>query len=81
MNALGTSWKAAVGEADAKKPLHSSRHLYGVTEGSREEFLALTKIQGSGFVMAPKITAEEAASIPDSFQSAEAWPQCAQVGN
>jgi cathepsin B len=82
VNDLKTTWKANAG-SDANKPLHSSRHLYGVIEGTQEEFEALAKIPGSGFEMAPKLTPEqvEALGIPESFQSAENWPQCAQVIN
>ena len=50
-------------------------------EGTRDEFFALTKVPGSGFIMAPTISAVEAADLPDSFSSAEHWPQCAQVIN
>jgi cathepsin B len=82
VNDAKTTWTAKVG-SDANKPLHSSRHLYGVIEGSRAELEALTKIPGSGYEMAPVLTPEqvEAMDIPDSFQSAENWPQCAQVIN
>jgi len=109
VNAAKTTWRAFVG-SDRDKPLHSSRHLYGVKvstatsnptlgscvvdhytytllrhfaeqDGSRAEFEALTKIPGSGFVMAPKVSAEVAAAIPASFSSAEAWPHCAKVIN
>ena len=50
-------------------------------EGSRAEFEALTKIPGSGFAMAPKVSAAAAADIPDEFQSADAWPNCASTIN
>jgi hypothetical protein len=74
VNDLKTTWTAKVG-SDANKPLHSSRHLYGVLESSKVDFEALPK--------APKLTREEveAMGIPHSFQSAENWPQCAQVIN
>jgi len=80
VNAAGSTWTAAASPKDLR-PLGSSKHTYGVKEESRAEFEALAAIPGSGFVMAPKVSPEVAASIPASFSSAEAWPACAKVIN
>jgi hypothetical protein len=74
VNDLKTTWTAKVG-SDANKPLHSSRHLYGVLPENEAEYALLPKV--------PKLTREEveAMDIPDAFDSAENWPQCANVIN
>jgi hypothetical protein len=45
-----------------------------------EDWDALANTPGSGFILAPKISSEEASSLPTSFQAADAWPQCSKVG-
>lgn len=80
VNSKKTTWKASAGgKFNAAAPLGSFRHLYGVKAGSREAFEALAALPGNAYEKAEKVSAEVAASIPDTFDSEANWPQCAKV--
>lgn len=80
VNNAGTTWTAAVDPKFADKPLGSSKHLYGVKEGSLEAFKRLIAEGAEGFELAPIVMDEEVLkSIPDEFDSETNWPKCAKV--
>lgn len=78
INSQNVPWFAKIDRRFEGKPLHSSKHLYGVR---MEESRAQTaKALSSGELrLAPVISEAEAASLPDTFDSATNWPECAKV--
>jgi hypothetical protein len=61
------------------QPLGASKSLAGAKADRKETMKAA--IMAGKVYRAPKISAEEAAQIPASFDSAVNWPQCASMIN
>ena len=78
INRANTSWKAGLNSRFVDKPVGVSKSLCGVKSQSREELLDLVE---RGIVKTEAHLPRQylALEIPDSFDSAAAWPACAAV--
>jgi hypothetical protein len=78
INRANTSWKAGLNSRFIDKPVGVSKSLCGVKSQSREELLDLVE---RGIVKTEAHLPRQylALEIPDSFDSAAAWPACAAV--
>jgi len=77
INELGTTWKAGISEKFRDVPLGASKALYGahkVSEGDMAAAIARGELE-----IAPLVT--DTSSIPDEFDSATNWPECAKTIN
>ena len=83
LNNLNLTWKAGVVDRFRGQPIGSSRPLLGIKPESKlvlELGIALGEIQQVGpFEGARATTTLEGVLVPDEFDSATAWPQCAKV--
>jgi cathepsin B len=75
----GLTWKAGLSDKFGDVPLHSSTHLYGAK--SFDSVKMANAIANGELEIAPIVSAEVAATIPDSFDSATNWPECAKTIN
>mmetsp|Transcript_22639 Transcript_22639/g.58978 ORF Transcript_22639/g.58978 Transcript_22639/m.58978 type:complete len:261 (+) Transcript_22639:75-857(+) len=73
----GVTWKATLSERFANEPLGSRRHTYGAHPANAAQ---IAEAAAAGKLkVAPMISAEEAAGLPESFDSETNWPKCAKV--
>jgi cathepsin B len=80
LNSLpGMTWKAGFSPRFAGQELGASKSILGLVEGHHD--ILEEAVASGAAVRAPVVSAEVAASIPASFDVAEAFPACADMVN
>lgn len=74
----GNTWRAGFNPRFKGKPMGVAKDLCGVNKADSHQKL-MDAIKAGTATMAPLVTAEQAAAIPDSFDSATNWPACSTI--
>jgi len=77
INSKTTLWKAGINTKFNGAPVGSSKRSLGVKKDNK--LIKQMAIHEGKVKVARRLTAEEKAKIPASFDAAENWPQCASV--